>query len=151
MTAHAMFESGAIRNALLIVPEKTKDGWKNEIAEKFPDIFTINDLTEIKARDNLDYLIATFGVMAKNTDIPYEKWIEIFDRLGIDPDFYACRARSLDEVLPWDIIDCGVNKSYLVRERERAYAEKTTPSCAEHCNGCGADRLGGKTKWCKNQ
>ena len=81
----------------------------------------------------------------------YDKWIEIFERLGIDPDFYACRARSLDEVLPWDIIDCGVNKSYLVRERERAYAEKTTPSCAEHCNGCGADRLGGKTKWCKNQ
>ena len=81
----------------------------------------------------------------------YDKWIEIFDRLGIDPDFYACRARSLDEVLPWDIIDAGVTKSYLVRERERAYAEKTTPSCAEHCNGCGADRLGGKTKWCKNQ
>ena len=39
--AHAMFECGAIRNALIVVPEKTKDGWISEIRTKFPDVFDI--------------------------------------------------------------------------------------------------------------
>ena len=67
----------------------------------------------------------------------------------VDVDYYTTRGFGLDEVLPWDIIDCGVTKAYLLRERERAYAEKTTPSCKEHCNGCGANQLGGKNRWCK--
>ncbi len=79
----------------------------------------------------------------------YEKWIDIFERTGIDPAFFANRAFGLDEVLPWDIIDCGVTKQYLKKEREKAYLNKTTPSCAEHCNGCGANKLGGKNRWCK--
>ncbi|MBQ4071407.1 MAG: TIGR03960 family B12-binding radical SAM protein [Clostridia bacterium] len=78
----------------------------------------------------------------------YDKWVDIFARCGIDIDFYTTRGFALDEVLPWDIIDCGVTKEFLLRERERAYAEKTTPSCKEHCNGCGANKLGGKNRWC---
>jgi hypothetical protein len=78
MTAHAMFESGAIRNALLIVPEKTKDGWIAEIEEKFPNIFTLNDLTQINSADDIDYLAATFGVMANNKA----------DRNRVDNDIY---------------------------------------------------------------
>lgn len=79
----------------------------------------------------------------------YDKWMDIFRRTGIDPDFYTTRGFGTDEVLPWDIIDCGVTKQYLLRERERAYKGVTTPSCAEHCNGCGANKLGGKNKWCR--
>ena len=79
----------------------------------------------------------------------YGKWIDAFSRTGVDPDFYTVRGFGLDEVLPWDIIDCGVTKEYLRRERGRAYAEKTTPSCMEQCNGCGANKLGGKNRWCK--
>ncbi len=79
----------------------------------------------------------------------YDSWISIFERCGIDIDYYTTRGFGLDEVLPWDIIDCGVTKEYLLRERERAYNETTTPSCAEHCNGCGANKLGGKNRWCK--
>ena len=78
----------------------------------------------------------------------YDKWMSAFDACGVDPDFYTTRGFGLDEVLPWDIIDCGVTKQYLLREREKAYSGKTTPSCAEHCNGCGANKLGGKNKWC---
>ncbi|MBR7094609.1 MAG: TIGR03960 family B12-binding radical SAM protein [Clostridia bacterium] len=78
----------------------------------------------------------------------YEAWCDLFDRAGIDPAFYANRAFDLDEVLPWDMIDCGVTKEFLRRERDRAYAGKTTPSCAEHCSGCGASKLGGKNQWC---
>ena len=79
----------------------------------------------------------------------YDRWISAFEGCGVDPDFYTTRGFGLDEVLPWDIIDVGVTKSFLLRERARAYEEKTTPSCAEKCSGCGANKLGGKTRWCK--
>ena len=79
----------------------------------------------------------------------YDRWIDVITRVGLDPDFYTTRGYGLDEVLPWDIIDCGVSKEYLLRERAKAYEGKTTPSCAEHCNGCGANKLGGKNRWCK--
>ena len=90
------------------------------------------------------------GVMFDSWDeyFSYDKWCEVFDASGIDPDFYANRTFGFDEILPWDHIDCGVTKQYLLRERAKAYEEKTTPSCAEHCNGCGANKLGGKNRWC---
>lgn len=79
----------------------------------------------------------------------YDAWMSAFERTGVDTDFYTTRGFGLDEILPWDIIDVGVTKSFLKREREKAYAEKTTPSCAESCSGCGANKLGGKNRWCK--
>jgi len=78
----------------------------------------------------------------------YDRWIDVFSRTGVDPSFYTTRGFATDEVLPWDIIDCGVTKQFLLREREKAYEGKTTPSCAEHCSGCGANKLGGKNRWC---
>ncbi|MDY3846383.1 MAG: TIGR03960 family B12-binding radical SAM protein [Eubacteriales bacterium] len=86
---------------------------------------------------------------AWNECFDYDRWMDIFSRAGIEPKFYANRKLGFDEVLPWDIIDCGVTKEYLKRERDNAYNEKTTPSCAQNCNGCGANRLGGKNRWCK--
>ena len=67
---------------------------------------------------------------------------------GLDPAFYANRRMALDEVLPWDVIDCGVSKEFLIREYKKAYEEKTTPSCREHCSGCGANKLGGVRSCC---
>ena len=78
----------------------------------------------------------------------YDAWVESFERAGVDPNFYTTRGFGLDEILPWDIIDCGVTKEFLLREREKAYRAETTPSCAEHCNACGANKLGGKNRWC---
>lgn len=79
----------------------------------------------------------------------YDRWMRAFRKAGVDPDFYTVRGYGEDEVLPWDIIDAGVTKAYLLRERHKAYEGKTTPSCAEQCNGCGANKLGGKNRWCK--
>lgn len=78
----------------------------------------------------------------------YQKWLSVFARSGIDPAFYANRAFGRDEVLPWDVIDCGVSKAFLWRERERAYAGKTTPNCREACSGCGANQFGGERACC---
>ncbi len=78
----------------------------------------------------------------------YEGWCEIFDECGLDMSFYANRQFGLDEVLPWDIIDIGVSKEFLIRERNNAYAGKATPSCREKCSGCGANKLGGERTCC---
>lgn len=78
----------------------------------------------------------------------YEKWIEVFDHCGINPDFYANRRMSYDEILPWDVIDIGVNKSFLISENKKAYESKTTPNCKEKCSGCGANKLGKELTWC---
>ena len=71
----------------------------------------------------------------------YERWLSAFEACGVDPNFYTTRGFAEDEVLPWDVISVGVNKSFLLRERHEAYASKTTPNCREHCSGCGANRL----------
>ncbi len=78
----------------------------------------------------------------------FDAWMEIFKEAGVDADFYATRGFGLDEILPWDMIDCGVTKDFLMREREKAYEHKTTPSCREKCSGCGANKLGGERKCC---
>ena len=95
-------------------------------------------------------LMAEEGAMLEAWDeyFDYEKWLSALERTGVDMDFYTTRGFSTDEVLPWDIIDIGVTKQFLLRERERAYEEMTTPSCMEKCSGCGANKLGGNTRWC---
>lgn len=72
----------------------------------------------------------------------HEKWVEAAEEMGLDFDFYAKRERSYEEVLPWDHIDIGVTKKFLIRENELAKQVVTTPNCREKCSGCGASRFG---------
>lgn len=72
-----------------------------------------------------------------------EKWMDSFTENGIDPFFYTARKRSFDEVLPWDHMDYGVTKKFLIKENEKAHRGETTASCREKCAGCGAARLNG--------
>jgi radical SAM family uncharacterized protein len=64
-------------------------------------------------------------------------WGEAFAEAGLDPDFYARRPRSLDELFPWDHIHVGVRKDFLARDYERALREETLPDCRERCLSCG--------------
>ena len=67
----------------------------------------------------------------------YDRWMEAFAEAGLDPDFYAGRERTQDEILPWSLIDIGVSEKYLWREYLRALAGETTPDCRTQCAGCG--------------
>ena len=78
----------------------------------------------------------------------FEGWTEAFAAAGLDPDFYAARRREYSELLPWDHIDCGVSKAFLIKESEKARAGITTPDCRTKCSGCGANRLGGERSCC---
>lgn len=69
----------------------------------------------------------------------FNKWMETFEETNIDPDFYAKRAREIIEVLPWDFIDVGVSKKYLISEYEKALEAMTTPDCRINCTNCGVN------------
>ena len=71
----------------------------------------------------------------------YSNWFDAFNACGIDTDFYTVRGYGEDEILPWDTIDVGVTKKFLLRERKRAYEAVITPDCREGCAGCGANCL----------
>lgn len=67
----------------------------------------------------------------------YDNWMSAFEKTGVDPYFYASRERSYDEVLPWDFIDIGVSKKFLIQENEKATKGEVTRDCREGCTGCG--------------
>jgi radical SAM family uncharacterized protein len=73
----------------------------------------------------------------------YNKWMKAFEECGIDMAFYNCREREEDEIFPWDFIEIGVSKEFLLREYKRAKAEKVTPNCRQACANCGAKEFGG--------
>ncbi len=71
----------------------------------------------------------------------YKKWLDAFNKHNIDIDFYTTRERDLDEVFPWDVIDCGVDKEFLKREYINAKEGVVTPNCRSRCNACGCLKL----------
>ncbi|MFP3155500.1 TIGR03960 family B12-binding radical SAM protein [Lachnospiraceae bacterium ZAX-1] len=72
-----------------------------------------------------------------------EKWQKAFSDAGLSIDFYTSRQRDMEELLPWDFIDCGVSKEFLKQEWMQAENETVTPNCKIACSGCGAIEFGG--------
>ncbi len=71
-----------------------------------------------------------------------EKWYEAFEECNIDPAFYANRARKFDEITPWEHLDYGITKKFLICQNKLAHDAITTPNCREKCAGCGANEFG---------
>lgn len=67
----------------------------------------------------------------------FQIWSEALEECGLDGEFYACRERDYEEILPWDFIDIGVSKAFLIRENEKAKKAEVTPDCRENCAACG--------------
>ena len=88
-----------------------------------------------------DVLVKAFEKGARfdgwNEYFNFELWQEAFEECGVDGEFYAYRERSYDEILPWEFIDIGVSKKYLISENEKAKEMVLTPDCRERCTGCG--------------
>ena len=70
--------------------------------------------------------------------LKFDRWMQAFDETGIDPRTFANRPRNVDEPLPWDHIDCGVDKSFLQREYKKALEARGTVDChTAACTACG--------------
>jgi len=68
----------------------------------------------------------------------HQLWLEAFEECGLDLAFYTTRERKEDEIFPWDFIEIGVSKKFLLREWKRAQKGEVTPNCKSACAGCGA-------------
>ena len=68
----------------------------------------------------------------------FDRWMAAFGKNQLDATQFNQRERAIDEFLPWDHVDVGVTKSFLIREYERAERAEVTPNCRAKCSGCGA-------------
>ena len=66
-----------------------------------------------------------------------EIWEEAIKEAGLPMEMYNLRTWSKDEILPWDIIDPGVEKRYLLGELKKSKEGLTTRDCRNGCNNCG--------------
>lgn len=73
----------------------------------------------------------------------FEGWMKAFEDCGLSTEFYANRRRSYEEILPWDHINSGIKKSFLISENEKAKKAETTGHCRQKCAGCGSNSLNG--------
>ena len=69
--------------------------------------------------------------------------MQAFEEENVSIAFYTTRERDLDEIFPWDFLDCGVTKEFLKREWLKAGKEEVSLNCKLQCQGCGANRFGG--------
>ena len=72
----------------------------------------------------------------------HDRWIEAIDECGLSLDFYAFRERGENELFPWDFIDIGVSKAFLLKEYKKASRGEITFNCRSRCSGCGAASFG---------
>ncbi|MHB8962442.1 MAG: TIGR03960 family B12-binding radical SAM protein [Saccharofermentanales bacterium] len=73
----------------------------------------------------------------------FDLYIRCMEEEELNVEFYANRQRPFEEVFPWDHIDCGVSKQYLMEENIKAHSEIVTPECRTECSSCGAACFGG--------
>lgn len=86
-----------------------------------------------------------------NDKLKLAPWLEALEECEIEPNTYL-QARDPDAPLPWDMINCGVSKQFLLKERERAYAEKSTEDCRFGvCRNCGVCNHEGRVSLLQNQ
>ncbi|SHH94409.1 TIGR03960 family B12-binding radical SAM protein [Clostridium grantii] len=90
-----------------------------------------------------DVLVKAFEKGAKfdgwGEHFKFNIWREALEECGVDGDFYAHRERSYEEVFPWDFIDIGVTKEFLIKENEKAKNEELTMDCRGDCQSCGVN------------
>jgi radical SAM family uncharacterized protein len=111
--------------------------WHESLVSYLEAIFARGD------RRLCDVLIKAFEKGAKfdgwSEYFSFEIWMDALKECGVDGDFYAYRDRSYEEILPWDFIDIGVDKEFLIKENEKAKNASLTPDCRLGCTLCGVN------------
>ena len=118
--------------------KNVKYSWHGAQSSVIEAVFARGDRSLAKAIVKAYELGCVFDSWSENFD--YDKWIKAFEESGIDYQKFL-EGFAEDDELPWDVIDNGVSKKYLLAERKKAYEGIRTPNCIGKCNGCGANRL----------
>jgi radical SAM family uncharacterized protein len=129
-----------IRNKISAVRDTIKSraisyNWHNSLVSYLEAVVARGD------RRLCDVLVSAFEKGAKfdgwSEHFKFEIWEEALKECGVDGDFYSYRDRSYEEILPWDFIDIGVDKEFLIKENEKAKTASLTPDCRLGCTLCG--------------
>lgn len=72
-----------------------------------------------------------------------QRYEDAFEKYGVDITFYTSRTRADDEIFPWEHIDAGVSRAFLLKEWKKAQKGETTGNCRMNCSGCGSAVYGG--------
>lgn len=113
--------------------------WHGEDSSVLEEVFAVGDERLARVVE-LAYLGgARFDGWSEKFKLPI--WEKAFADAGISTDEYT-REFAENEILPWDFVDAGVTRDYLLKERHLAYEGKPTSGCKNGCNGCGASGLG---------
>ncbi len=127
------------RQALLgesITTKKVRYTWHDARVSFIEAVFSRGDRRLSRAIVEAYRLGQVFDAWSEHFD--FDRWLLAFEKAGVDPEFYAYRRFEYDDVLPWDMIDAGVDKKFLIRENEKAHRAELTPDCRTKCAGCGA-------------
>ncbi|MBC8062962.1 MAG: TIGR03960 family B12-binding radical SAM protein [Clostridiaceae bacterium] len=130
----------AVRNA--IKSRAINYNWHESIVSYMEAIFARGD------RRMCDVLVTAFEKGAKfdgwGEHFSYDIWKDAIEECKVDTDFYVYRDRGYDEILPWDFIEIGVSKDFLIKENEKAKEAILTPDCRDGCKNCGINYAEGK-------
>ncbi|GAA0747523.1 TIGR03960 family B12-binding radical SAM protein [Clostridium oceanicum] len=111
--------------------------WHESLVSYMEAIFARGD------RRVCDVLIKAFEKGARfdgwSQYFDFDIWQEALKECNVDGEFYAYRQREYDEIMPWDFIDIGVNKNFLIEEDKRAKKAELTPDCRQGCKNCGVN------------
>ncbi|NLM35519.1 MAG: TIGR03960 family B12-binding radical SAM protein [Clostridiales bacterium] len=130
----------AVKEKIQAIRANIKDraityNWHDSMVSYLEAIFARGD------RRLCDVLIKAFEKGARfdgwSEYFNFDIWMEAFEECGVDGDFYAYREREYSEILPWDFIDIGIDKEFLIKENERAKNMELTPDCRLGCKLCG--------------
>ncbi|MDS1004067.1 TIGR03960 family B12-binding radical SAM protein [Clostridium sporogenes] len=125
----------AVRGA--IKSKQITYNWHESLVSYMEAIFARGD------RRICDVLIKAFEKGARfdgwNQYFDFNIWKEALEECNVDGDFYAYRQREYDEIFPWDFVDTGVSKEFLMKENERAKKAELTPDCRQGCKNCGVN------------
>ncbi|WP_050606790.1 TIGR03960 family B12-binding radical SAM protein [Clostridium niameyense] len=131
-----------VRKKIITLRESIKSkqityNWHESLVSYMEAIFARGD------RRICDVLIKAFEKGARfdgwNQYFDFNIWQEALKECNVDGEFYAYRQREYDEILPWDFVDVGVSKEFLMKENERAKREEVTPDCRRGCKNCGVN------------
>ena len=117
------------------VPKQVKYSWHESKLSILEGIFSRGDRRLTKVLIKAWEKGCKFDSWAEH--FKFDKWMEAFEECGLDPNFYNARERGYDEIFPWDHIDVGVSKRFLLEEYKKALRGETTPNCIDKCSNCG--------------
>ncbi len=117
------------------LPRNAKLKWNDPSLSFLEGVFSRGDRRLSALIEKAWHFGARLDAWSEHFQLPL--WRQAAEACGLDLDWYL-RQRDLDEVLPWQHLEAGIDPDFLLAELAKAEAEAYTPDCRNHgCQKCG--------------